>query len=325
MHRARAATTAVAFGLAALTAGPVAAAEDDPTRAELERRLGRVENIIDSGQLAELIQKVSALEQEMRELRGEIESQAHRLDELRQRQRNLYADLDRRIRALEIASQQADEADDAARDSGAGAESASGGADGGGDGEDSAEPANGGNANAGESGASGASGGSANPAAGEAGNAGAGDNDAGDNDAGDADSAQQQADQGGKAEQKAYDAAFQLLKDGRYEKAASAFRKFIEKHPDGPYADNAQYWLGESRYVKRDFEAALTAFRGVEQQFPQSAKLPDARLKIGYTLYELGRLEKARSALQTVIDEHANSAVARLAEERLLKIKRAGQ
>ena len=55
--------------------------------------------------------------------------------------------------------------------------------------------------------------------------------------------------------------------------------------------------------------------------YPDSAKVPDARLKIGYSLYELERLDEAREALQKVTQEHGNSAVARLAEERLLKIK----
>ncbi|MDZ7787334.1 MAG: tol-pal system protein YbgF [Halofilum sp. (in: g-proteobacteria)] len=123
------------------------------------------------------------------------------------------------------------------------------------------------------------------------------------------------------AERKAYDAAFGLLKDGRYSEAASAFSDFVEKYPEGPYSDNAQYWLGESRYVTRDFGAALEAFRKVVSNYPDSAKVPDARLKIGYSLYELERIDEAREALEQVMQEHDNSAVARLAEERLLKIK----
>ena len=86
------------LGLAAvLAAGPVAAAEQvSPER--LDQRLRRLENIIDSGQLARLIQRIDSLEQEIRGLRGQIEEQGHRLDQLRKRQRNLYGDLDRRLR-----------------------------------------------------------------------------------------------------------------------------------------------------------------------------------------------------------------------------------
>ena len=297
MHRVRAATVGSALALGLIVAGPAAAAEEQeqPSARELDQRIRRLENIVDSGQIAKLIQRISTLEEEMRQLRGEIEAQGHRLDELRKRQRNLYGDLDRRLRALEIAGQ-------------------SSGDDGGG-----SDGSNGGGAS--DSGSSGA-GAAAAGGAGASGSGGTADSAGSTGDSADQGEAGAASGTGTQAERNAYDAAFNLLKNGRYKEAAEAFRKFIEQHPDGPYADNAQYWLGESRYVTRDFEAALAAFRGVTEEFPDSAKVPDARLKIGYTLYELQRLEDARSALQNVIDEHPGSAVARLAEERLLKIKR---
>ena len=319
MHRVRAATVGFALGLGLIVAGPASAAEqqEQPSARELDQRIRRLENIVESGQIAELIQRISTLEEEMRQLRGAIETQGHRLDELRKRQRNLYGDLDRRLRALEIAAQSDDNGGGGAGTGGGSSDSA--GADGsasaGGSGASASSgsaSASGGSASGGSSG-SGASGGSAS--GGSSGSSASGN--------GAEDSGGQAVDR--QAERNAYDAAFNLLKNGRYKEAAEAFRKFVEKYPDGPYADNAQYWLGESRYVTRDFEAALAAFRGVTEQFPDSAKVPDARLKIGYTLYELQQLDEARSALQKVIEQHPGSAVARLAEERLLKIKREAQ
>lgn len=273
MRMARTVRPFAACALAVAVALPAAAQDVG----ELERRVERLENIIDSGQLARLIQQINALEEEMRDLRGEIETQAHRIDELRQRQRNLYGDIDRRLRALEVA--------------GTGADTEAGAA---------------GSATAGAEGADAAS------AAEEAAQAAAEDT-VGDQDAGQARSEDERA---------AYDAAFELLKDGRYDEAAGAFARFVERHPEGPYADNAQYWLAESRYVTRDFEAALEAFRAVTESYPDSAKVADARLKIGYTLYELGRHDEARAALQRVVEQHPSSAVSRLAEERMLKIRR---
>jgi|AntDeeMinimDraft_5_1070356.scaffolds.fasta_scaffold00069_22 tol-pal system protein YbgF len=282
MARVRALHTAIALGVTLALSAPVAA---EPTTEELDRRMRRMENILDSGQLADLIQRTSELEREIRELRGELETQDHRMDELRERQRNLYGDLDRRIRALEVAGAEADESGD----------DGNSGNSGNGDGS--------GNSGADAGGAS--AGSSASVAGGDTSEAGSGGESASDPN----------------AEREAYDAAFGLLKDGRYSEAASAFADFVEKYPKGPYADNAQYWLGESRYVTREFEAALNAFRKVVSDYPDSAKVPDASLKIGYSLYELERLDEAREALEKVTQEHGNSAVARLAEERLLKIK----
>src|SRR5690606_6789529 len=57
-------------------------------------------------------------------------------------------------------------------------------------------------------------------------------------------------------EQQQYDAAFALMKQGRYEEAAQRFREFIARNPRGALADNAQYWIGEAAYVTRDFRTA---------------------------------------------------------------------
>lgn len=277
IHSIRGAALAV-VAFAFMAAPPLALAQEEPDVQSLERRLQRLENIVNSGQLAEIVQQLDALSNEIRELRGEIETQGHRLDELRKRQRNLYADLDRRLREMEVAgrvmepeeeaggeSSQADAADDEAADTAVEAALEANAGDGGG-----------------------------------------------------------QAGGDPEAERKAYDAAFQLLREGRYQESAEAFQSFLEDFPDGPYADNARYWLGESRYVTRDFTPALEAFRAVVENHPGSAKIPDARLKMGYTLYEMARYDEAREVLQTVTRQHPDSAVARLAEERLVKMKNEG-
>ncbi|MEF8833525.1 MAG: YbgF trimerization domain-containing protein, partial [Halofilum sp. (in: g-proteobacteria)] len=119
MTRVRAVQTALALGVALALSAPVATA-DEPTTEELDRRMRRMENILDSGQIADLIQRTSELEREIRELRGELETQGHRMDELRKRQRNLYGDLDRRIRELEVAGAEAEESDKGSGDSGSG-------------------------------------------------------------------------------------------------------------------------------------------------------------------------------------------------------------
>jgi len=264
---------------------------------QLQQRVQRLENIIDSGQIAQLIQKINSLQQNLRDLRGQIETQSHRLDELRKRQRNLYSDLDRRLRDLEVAQKN--------------------------------QPAQSGGGTSGESGGSGGSSAAAGAAADASGAASGGGGSSSASGGGGSGSAQGNGDstaaQGNnnsaEAERKDYDAAFELLKDGRYDDAAQAFRTFLQNHPKGPYADNAQYWLGESYYVTREFDKALAAFRGVAQKYPDSAKLPDARLKAGYTLYELGHMDEAKSTLQKVIRDYPDSSVSRLAQDRLVRIK----
>ncbi|MDZ7643505.1 MAG: tol-pal system protein YbgF [Woeseiaceae bacterium] len=117
-----------------------------------------------------------------------------------------------------------------------------------------------------------------------------------------------------------YQAAFELLKEQRYEPAAMAFRQFLVSFPDSQLADNAQYWLAEAHYVSGEFEQALEQFGVVVQDYPRSRKVPDALLKMGYCNYELERWSDARSALRRVQTEYADTTAARLAEQRLTRM-----
>ncbi|CAN5330757.1 tol-pal system protein YbgF [soil metagenome] len=121
-----------------------------------------------------------------------------------------------------------------------------------------------------------------------------------------------------------YQAALELLKEGRYEDARTGFRQFLTAYPDSSRADNAQYWFAETYYVTRQFAEALPEFRTVVDQYPNSQKVPDALLKIGFCSYELGRWDEARAALSEVTSEYADKTAARLAEQRLGQMEREG-
>jgi len=114
-----------------------------------------------------------------------------------------------------------------------------------------------------------------------------------------------------------YQAAFELLKEQRYEPAAMAFQQFLVTYPDSELADNAQYWLAESHYVTQMFDKALSEFDVVITNFPRSRKVPDALLKTGYCNYELKQWDAARTSLQRVQADYPETTAARLAGQRL--------
>lgn len=117
-----------------------------------------------------------------------------------------------------------------------------------------------------------------------------------------------------------YQAAFELLKEQRYEPAALAFQQFLVSYPESQLADNAQYWLAESYYVTDKFDSALQEFEVVINKYPRSRKVPDALLKIGYSNYELERWDAARGSLARVQSEYPDTTAARLAEQRLKRM-----
>ncbi len=121
-----------------------------------------------------------------------------------------------------------------------------------------------------------------------------------------------------------YQAAFELLKEERYEPAALAFQQFLVTFPNSELADNAQYWLAESHYVTQQFESALAAFEIVISKYSGSRKVPDALLKMGYCNYELKRWDAARASLARVQKEYSDTTAARLAAQRLERMAEEG-
>ena len=126
------------------------------------------------------------------------------------------------------------------------------------------------------------------------------------------------------SDQQTYQAAFDLIQSRRYEEAGRAFIEFLTAFPQSPLADNAQYWLAETHYVQRQFSAALPEFERVVEQYPQSAKMPDALLKVGYCQIELGDRAAARTALQQVMRQFPDTTAARLASQRLERLSQEG-
>jgi tol-pal system protein YbgF len=86
-----------------------------------------------------------------------------------------------------------------------------------------------------------------------------------------------------------YNDAFKKLQDGDYAGAEKGFRAFVQRHPQHALAGNAQYWLGETYYARRDYQNAMTAFAEGYKAYKTSPKGPDNLLKLGITLATLGR------------------------------------
>ena len=90
-----------------------------------------------------------------------------------------------------------------------------------------------------------------------------------------------------------YHDAFKLLQDGDYGGAERGFRSFLQRNPQHVLAGNAQYWLGETHYARRDYQNAMTAFAEGYKTYKTSPKGPDNLLKLGITLAVVGRKSDA--------------------------------
>jgi tol-pal system protein YbgF len=90
-----------------------------------------------------------------------------------------------------------------------------------------------------------------------------------------------------------YHDAFKLLQDGDYAGAEKSFRTFVQRNPQHPLAGNAQYWLGETYYARRDYQNAMISFAEGYKVYKTSPKGPDNLLKLGITLGVLNKKQEA--------------------------------
>lgn len=116
----------------------------------------------------------------------------------------------------------------------------------------------------------------------------------------------------------AYDSAYVLFHEKRYREAEEKFKQFVLRYPNTELTDNAQFWIGECRYARQDYGAALEAFSATVANHPGGNKVPDALLKAGKCLEALGRKDQARQTYLEIQRRFAGTAVAFAAEERLV-------
>ena len=123
------------------------------------------------------------------------------------------------------------------------------------------------------------------------------------------------------AVKKDYDEAWKLLERKDYRAAISRFKEFIKKNPQSEYADNAQYWIGESHYALREFDQAILEFDAVRRKYPKGDKVPAALLKQGFAFAELGDKVDARLILQELMDRFPQSQEAVKAKQKLKSLE----
>lgn len=214
----------------------------------LDERVGKIESVLENQTLEDFSNRIDAMQRDLQRLQGEAEVINHGIEEIKRKQRDMYLDLDRRVRKLETSPSSAAPADPAA-----------------------------------------------------------------------------QAQATAAAEERAaYENAFALLRDGKYEEAIPMLETFVKQYPTGETSVNARYWLGEAYFVQRKYDVARAEFEKIVTQHPGAAKYSDALLKLGLTHYELGVWDKSSQALKEVVSKFPNTSQAQIATQRLEKIKQEG-
>lgn len=280
----------------------------------LDTRLVNIETAVRNQAAVDLVNQFEMLRSDLAKLRGQIEVLGYEVEQAQKRQRDLYVDLDSRIRKIESMPTPVPAAP--AGSSGSSGSSAAPAV--------SAAPP----ASPGGAGAVSAAGTAASPtAASGAGQAGSSTPPAAPRSdpaptnvvsignvpplgvrSGTADIA---------AEQRAYDTALDQFKTGNYIAATTGFQGFVRTYPRSPLAPSAQYWIGNAQFALKDYRGAITSQRALIGTYPDSQKVPDALLNIASSQAELGDGTSARRTLEEVVAKYPASEAADKARRRL--------
>jgi tol-pal system protein YbgF len=104
-------------------------------------------------------------------------------------------------------------------------------------------------------------------------------------------------DDAGLAPQDQYDAAVDLLSRAQYAEAQQAFRSFVAANPANQLAGPAQYWVGDIAFTQKDYQGSAKAFAVVLKSYAKTPKAPEAMLKLGLSLLELGQKKEGCTTL----------------------------
>lgn len=115
------------------------------------------------------------------------------------------------------------------------------------------------------------------------------------------------ADSGTATPEAEYEQAYALLRRADYAAAESALQAFLERHPDHELAGNAYYWLGETHYVRQDYQRAAVAFARAYKGFPDGNKAAENLLKLGMAFASMGRIEEACATFRKLRDDHPDA------------------
>ncbi len=113
-----------------------------------------------------------------------------------------------------------------------------------------------------------------------------------------------------------YDRGYTYYHQERYRDAEDVLFRFLQENRASELADNALYWIGESRVARGELQPALAAFRQVLRDYPASNKAPDALFKIGTVLEALGDIGGARKSYSELLSSYPGSSIS--SEARIL-------
>lgn len=114
-----------------------------------------------------------------------------------------------------------------------------------------------------------------------------------------------------------YTNALQAKSGNQLDFAVQQFQDYLKFFPEGSYAPNAEYHLGEILASQGKYDEAVAYFDNVLEKYPDNSKTLDAMLSKGRALAKSGQRTAAVKEFRAIIAKSANSGQAGLAKQEL--------
>jgi tol-pal system protein YbgF len=122
-------------------------------------------------------------------------------------------------------------------------------------------------------------------------------------------------------EDQAYQAAFSLISDNKYDQAQAALQSYISTFPDGKSRWDARYWSGEIYFLRKNYSQAEKMFSEVVANGSDQGRIPVCQLRLAKIYLSTNREAQAKQLLNLVKSKYPNTTESRLAVSYLKQIQ----
>ncbi len=107
-----------------------------------------------------------------------------------------------------------------------------------------------------------------------------------------------------------YRNSYQFILSGDYSTAEAGFRDHIARFPGDAKAPDAHFWLGEALLGQKKYRDAAEVFLAANKDYPKSKKAPEMLLKLGVSLVGLNQRDVACATFGEVGKRYPESSAA---------------
>ena len=111
-------------------------------------------------------------------------------------------------------------------------------------------------------------------------------------------------------ENRAFEAAYGLFRDGKFADVAASFQEFIDKYPESVHVPNANYWMAGAQFALNDYKGALGTYQGLIKAFPGTPKAADVLFSIAECQRELKQGAAAQKTFKQLVAKYPDSEAA---------------